>query len=245
MAKLISEAIPNAEDLLALAPEELAGVLMEILNSMSAQEQEAKLNPAIICGEFGIQGYPNQFSVPVSLALMEAWVWLEREGFLAPRPGGFNLNYHFVTRRGKRTKGATDLAAYRQASLLSVASLHPMIVQKVSSAFLRGEYETAIFQAYKELEVAVRDAGGFVPTDIGTDLMRKAFNKDNGPLTDMTLPDAEKEATAHVFAGAIGLFKNPHGHRNVPVTDPREAASIIGLASFLLGIVDRAKPPTP
>jgi uncharacterized protein (TIGR02391 family) len=245
VARLISEAIPNPEDLLALAPEELAGVLMEILNSMSAEEQRARLNPAIICGEFGIQGYPNQLSDPVSLALMEAWVWLEREGFLARRPGDFSLNYYFVTRRGKRTRGATDLAAYRQASVLPVASLHPIIAQKVSSAFLRGEYETAIFQAYKELEVAVRDAGGFAPTDIGTDLMRKAFNKDNGPLTDMTLPDAEREATAHVFAGAIGLFKNPHSHRNVPVTDPREAASVIGLASFLMGIVDRAKPSTP
>ncbi len=241
MAKLLSEAIPNPEDLLALAPEELAGALMEILHSTN----EAQLNPAIICVEVGTQGYPGQYRDAVSLALMEAWVWLEREGLIARRPGDFSLNYYFVTRKGKRIKGTTDLAAYRQATVLPVASLHPVIAQKVSSAFLRGEYETAIFQAYKELEVAVRNAGGFAPTDIGIDLMRRAFNKDSGPLTDMTLPEAERDATAHVFAGAIGLFKNPHSHRNVPVADPREAASVIGLASFLMGVVDRAKPSTP
>ena len=242
---LVSEVIPNPEDLLTLAPEELAGVLMEVLNSMTAEEQRARLNPAIICGEFGTQGYPSESREPLSRALMEAWVWLESEGLMARRPGDFNLNYYFITRKGKRIIGRTDLAAYRQASLLPVASLHPVIAQKASSAFLRGEYETAIFQAFKELEVAVRDAGGFAPTDIGTDLMRKAFNKDSGPLSDLTLPEAEREATAHVFAGAIGLFKNPHSHRNVPISDPREAASVIGLASFLMGIVDRAKPSPP
>jgi hypothetical protein len=48
MATLVSEALPNPENVLALAPEELAGVLMEILHSMTAEEQRAKLNPAII-----------------------------------------------------------------------------------------------------------------------------------------------------------------------------------------------------
>jgi hypothetical protein len=31
--------------------------------------------------------------------------------------------------------------------------------------------------------------------------MRKAFDKDKGPLSDETEPDAEREALAHLFAG--------------------------------------------
>jgi len=45
----------------------------------------------------------------------------------------------------------------------------------MDSAFLRGDYDVAIFQAFKEVEVAVRTRGGFSATDIGTDLMRRAF----------------------------------------------------------------------
>jgi Protein of unknown function (Hypoth_ymh) len=66
------------------------------------------------------------------------------------------------------------------------------------------------------------------------------------PLTDMTVEDAEREARAHLFAGAIGSYKNPHSHRNVALDDPDEAAEIIMLANHLLRIVDaRAEARKP
>ena len=105
------------------------------------------------------------------------------------------------------------------------------------SLFLRGEYDTAIFQAFKEVEVAVRDAGNYNPTDLGTKLIRGAFNAPNGRLTDTNLPEAEQQALSDLFAGAIGLYKNPHSHRHVSIT-AEEAVEIIMLASHLLYIVD-------
>jgi uncharacterized protein (TIGR02391 family) len=94
-----------------------------------------------------------------------------------------------------------------------------------------------VFEAMKAVEVAVRDASGLA-SEIGTTLMRRAFDKATGTLSDMTMPEAEREARAHLFAGAIGSYKNPHSHRNVALDDPDEAAEIIMLANHLLRIVD-------
>ena len=118
------------------------------------------------------------------------------------------------------------------------ASLHPLIAEWVWSNFVRGEYDTAVFQAFKEVEVAVRAAGDYGATDIGIDLMGKAFNVQTGKLADMTLPEAERRAMAALFSGAVGLFKNPSSHRHLVLNDPKEAAEMISFASLLMRIVD-------
>ena len=120
------------------------------------------------------------------------------------------------------------------------------MASKVYPAFLRGDYDTAIFQAFKEVEVAVRQAGSFPHDLVGDKLMRAAFataknNLPTGPLTDTQLPVGEQEAAAHLFAGAFGVYRNSTGHRHVP-TETVEAAEVIMFASQLLRIVDRLKP---
>ena len=95
--------------------------------------------------------------------------------------------------------------------------------------------------AFTAVEISVRDAGGFPVDDIGTDLMRKVFHEKTGPLTDRTLPKAERESFAHLFAGAIGAYKNPHSHRKVTMDDLREAQRQVLLASHLLHVIDAAK----
>ena len=72
-----------------------------------------------------------------------------------------------------------EFEAYRKASVLPRNQLHPVIAAKVYAAFLRGEYDTAVFQAFREIEVAVRAAGGFPADLVGTDLMREGFRPAN------------------------------------------------------------------
>ena len=67
--------------------------------------------------------------------------------------------------------------------------------------------------------------------------MGKAFNEENGTLTDQDQHKDENIARRSLFTGAIGAYKNPSSHREVEFT-PEEAAEIIIFASHLLRIVD-------
>ena len=235
--------IPDPEKILELEPEELAGYVMKYLHTLDAVRQQ-RIHPDT---HFGFKsGDPNnwppeyharidEYRYKIPRALMEAWVWLQREGFVAPNPDQ-NESF-FVTRRGERIKDSADLDAIRKADQLPRKILHPVIAQKAWSLFMRGEYDTAVFQAFKEVEVAVRAGGNYAPTDLGVDLMHKAFNENAGILTDKSLPTPERQAVSHLFAGAIGVYKNPHSHRHVGI-DAEEAVEMIMLASHLLRIVD-------
>ena len=195
----IAELLPDYQILLSLEPEDLAGVVLTHLNSLS-QEERGQLNRYNFSLPHTLLGYPQEHWKEIGRALMEAWVWLEREGLIAPNPGSQG-DWVFITRRGQRMKSAADLTAYRSAGLLPRHLLHPTLLGKVVAPFVRGEYDTAVFQAFKEVEVAVRAKGGFPDTEVGVPLMRAAFHPTNGPLRDSSVIEAEREATAHLWCG--------------------------------------------
>ena len=124
-----------------------------------------------------------------------------------------------------------------KSDFLPEHEFHPMIPQNVWSSFSQRAYGSAVFEAFKQVEIAVRETGGYKATDYGTNLMRKAFHIDNGNLTDQNRQRAEKQACSDLFAGAIGYCKNPGSHREVEIT-AEETVELITLASYLLRIVD-------
>ena len=164
---------------------------------------------------------------------------------IAPSPGNSagSSGVVFVTRRGKQITSDAAAADYRKASVLPWQLIHSAVARAARASFIRGDYQTAVFQAFEEVEVAVRSAGHFADTDIGTDVMREAFDAQKGPLRDATLPKSERESLAHLAAGAIGSYKNSHSHRTVTLSDPTYAVEMIFLASHLLRIIDARKPP--
>lgn len=107
--------------------------------------------------------------------------------------------------------------------------------------FALGDYETASFAAMKAVEIEVRRVAGLSNDLLGVPLMRKAFNPKDGPLRDPEAEGGEQQATADLFAGAIGAYKNPASHRTVQFEDPLEAAEVLQLADLLLRIVKRAE----
>ena len=222
----ITRTLPTVDSVLQLEPEELGGYLLESLSTGNSQD--------LHLSKFNSRIGAHYKEDAVNNAVLEAWAWLVREGLLIPAEDDLYL----ISRRGKRLKGRQDLQAYRKSNILPKESLHPTIADRVWPNFIRGEYDTAVFQAFKEVEAAVRTAGGFQATDIGTDVMGKAFNYNSGTLTDMTLPETERQAMLALFTGAVGLFKNPSSHRHRALSNPKEAAEMISFASLLMRIVD-------
>jgi len=228
--------IPDAEAVLALEPEELAGVALELVIPV-AEENRQQIHPTNFINPAMIGPFVRRLH-EVELAMAEAWNWLIREGLLAPAPGDSH-GWHFVTRRGKRLKDRQGVASYSSLVLLPRALLHPVILQCCWSAFMRGEYDTAVFQAFRELEVSIRAAGGYSADDIGVPLAQKAFGV-SGPLTDLSAPSGERVALLNMMTGALGSYKNPHSHRRVHLS-AEDASEMIVMASHLMKIVD-ARP---
>ena len=143
-----------------------------------------------------------------------------------------------LSRRARRFESDEDFAHFRLARRLNRDLLHPVIAEEVWLSFIRGRFATAVFEAMRAVEVAVREAAGFPQGAHGVKMIRDAFHKDTGPLRDPDQENAEREALMHLFAGAIGSYKNPHSHRDVPMDDAGEAIEVVMLASHLLRIAD-------
>jgi len=238
----ISTIVPDVDVYLTLEPEEIAFVTLENLNSFDEREQQ-HINRHNYGMHYTIQEYPQEKWQQCQQALMEGWMYLEAEGLVAYKPGDNSSNY-FLTNRGKQFKTQADVSAFRNARYFPKHSIHPLLLEKVFPLYLRGEYETAVFQSFLLVEIAVRDAARLEPRLIGTDLMRKAFNDETGTLTRLDEPVAERKSLQDLFAGAIGRFKNPSSHRHIEFSSPTEAIELIQFASHLLKIVDERVPIT-
>lgn len=229
-----SQIFPPVETVLEMEPEELAPFVLQQISSV----QDGNLNRynySLGSGDF-IQ-WAGANNEEVLRRLMVAWAWLEKELFVAPKPGSQG-DWVFITQRGRKILETQDFEAYKKGKLLSTDNLDPVLVRKVKPAFIRGDYDTAVFEAFKEVEVRVRRKAKLAATDIGVALMRKAFGS-SGSLADITLPGGEQVALMDLFAGAIGTYKNPSSHRNVDFINAAEVADIIHTANQLLRIVDR------
>ncbi|MBM3210666.1 TIGR02391 family protein [Candidatus Poribacteria bacterium] len=230
---MFKKIFPPIEKAIEMEPEELAPFVLRHLKKIG------KINRGnyTLRGQEELRQYSGEHLEKFQRKLMEAFVWLERELFVAPLPDELG-EWRFITEKGERILEEEDFSAYTRDSLLSSETLNPILVRKVKPLFIRGDYDTAIFQAFKIVEAKVRERGGYSNNDYGVDLMRKAFHPENGKLRNEKAVKAEREAMSHLFAGVIGLFKNPSSHRIIENIAPEDAADLIRFASFLLRTIE-------
>lgn len=229
----LNEIWTSPEVLLALEPEELGGIIIEHVNA-HPENLERTSTPFPMFLGVNLADFDPEQREAISNALVEAWHWLEREGLVLKRP--FSKGF-FLTRRGRRLQTRSEVEFYIASQMLPRRLLHPRVVQRAWGAVLRGDLQTAVFLSFREVEIAVRAAADLPAELVGVPLVRDAFNKLGGPLSDSREPEGEREALSHLFAGAIGRFKNPPSHRDV-LLSLAEASEALTLASMLLRIVD-------
>jgi hypothetical protein len=236
MSKL-HELFPTAESLLELAPDTLAPILLRVV---AAERQGGMFWPPIVTQVTigsgmtaeGQHAYPYHKQHQVDALVAETFELLRRMGMIHPAPDTNGQNgWMVLSRDGEEAiEGEDGFDRIRALRSFPKELLHPTIAKDAYAALQRGDLSTAVRDAFTAVEISVRDA----VDDYGTDLMRKALHEQTGPLTDQNLPKAERESFAHLFAGAIGAFKNPHSHRKVAIDDLREAQRQVLQASHLL-----------
>lgn len=204
---------------------------------MSKPEVEAKIEYQRIIGEVNPGGYqPIRFSRIKYKASSETHIDIRQfqRGYDDEGEDMF-----FPTKKGFRFLERDFNKVIKEYTLLPKTYVHTEIINKSFSLLENGEFESAVLQGFKIIETKLREKIEAEPEEIGVKLIRKAFNPDNGKLTDFKLPKAEREAFSNYIAGAFGYYKNPCSHRDVEM-DFISAFDRIVVASDLLKIIDKA-----
>lgn len=171
------------------------------------------------------QPKPHDLSTMLT-RLSDAWAWLVAHALIGPSATNPNGGWFRLTAAGAEVMEDPNSLAKVWAADRLAGDLHPAL-SAARSNFALGDYETASFAAMKAVEVEVRRVAGLPNELLGVALMRKAFSPKDGALRDTGAEAGEQQATADLFAGAIGAYKNPASHRTVQFDDPVEAAEVL------------------
>jgi len=219
---------------------DLAGYILEALMS-AGQMERGVWNRRNFCmqvsGEYAGPGQGQDMAV--GIACSTAWSWLESNGFICRHPEQDN-DWFLPTPRGVAVRDHQALRQFISNEQLPEAFLHPELLANVRPLFLQSRFETAVFEAFKSLEVAIRNAAKLGHDMIGIQLASRAFSPEDGVLTDKAAEKGERVALMNLMTGALGSYKNPSSHRRVEII-AEEARDMIVLASHLLKIVDARK----
>jgi uncharacterized protein (TIGR02391 family) len=234
--------IPDSGAVIALPAANLAGYILEVLMS-AGQMERGVWNRRNFCmqvsGEYAAQGQGQDLAV--GIACSTAWAWLESNSFICRHPEQDN-DWFLATPLGNAVRDHQTIRRFISNEQLPEAFLHAELLVNVRPLFLQSRFETAVFEAFKSLEVAIRNAAKLGYDMIGTQLASRAFNPEDGVLTDKNVEKGERVALMNLMTGALGSYKNPSSHRRVEIA-AEEARDMIVLASHLLKIVDaRALP---
>ena len=233
--------IPDPHQAIAMPVEELAGYLVmhhkghrhfNVHNEMCGVDSPSGSSSLrdYFAGDFQLKEQYKE-------ALIEAYSWAYTEGLFIPDPNQITGNWWKVSRRGRQLTTHLDVLKLAARDILPKSFLHPLILEYSAPIFHMGRYDAAVFQAFKQVEIAVRDATGL--TLDGASLMKTAFNADKSKTHLNTASEpSEREGLMFIFAGAIQLFRNSTGHKNIEL-DPKEAAHLLIHASYLLNLLEK------
>lgn len=229
----LSQYISKIEVLNTLEPEALAGILLSMLK---------KRDKFLFYNEWLQIQQDFNWNHDTKMIISAAWQYLRSECLIGPSPD--QDGWEIVTKRGHHINDSEGIDDLSRRTLLKKQLLHASLQSTTFSQFLSGNYELSVIQAYKEVEICVRDKSQLKSLN-GVNLMRSAFKPKSGrginpgPLTDTNLDVSEQEGMMNIFAGAMGWCRNPVHHKTIEMSLD-EAMQMISFASYLLSLVDKS-----
>ena len=144
----LRDLVPDFAVLLAMEPEQLAGYLLQDMNSRPGRERMVTVNHWMSDLFAGANpAYPMERQDAVFRALAEAWNWLEVQGLVVwPDQSNGRNGYRVPSRRGERLTSDETFTQFPRGTELPKEFLHPAFREKVWLLFLGGDYDTAVFQ---------------------------------------------------------------------------------------------------
>ena len=100
-------------------------------------------------------------------------------------------------------------------ALMPESYVHPILIKKCFALLKTGEFDSGIIQAFKAIEILTREKIGASNDIFWERLLKKAFNADDGILTDMKLPKSERCAFLNYITGAFSFYRNSSTHRDL------------------------------
>jgi hypothetical protein len=151
----LNSIIEDGSAVIAMNPEDLALAVLRSLNA--SDENYARRGQR---APFSFTNYCNQqaalyASTPqdqCARAIGTAFQHLVNIGMLIPNPHGNPFGWFMLTDRAKAIKSTLDYEHYRHASRYPRGAIHPAIEQNTYSEFMKGDYDTAVFKAFKTVE---------------------------------------------------------------------------------------------
>lgn len=232
---LFKTLIPDASNLVSMHIPELSGYLLEYL-----LKDGGNWNRRNCCMQISKEYGSPVFGVDeVGVAISTAWAWLESNGLICRHPDRDN-EWFVPTKRAGDVSNRKALEKIISNQQLPEEFLHPALLINARPLYLQSRFDTAVFEAFKLLEVTIRSHAGLGNDLVGVQLASRAFHPENGELTDMSTEKGERTALMSLMTGALGSYKNATSHRHLIISS-EEARDMLMLASHLLKIVDARK----
>lgn len=223
---------PSHVELEVAAVRAVAGAMLKVLHHRCGETGTFNIRNVLI----DVRTLYEVHSWECARAASEALTWLSAQSLISQAPEG-DPGWCNLTRAGLQAAQASDFEKWSSERELPTAFLHPTIVAECMDSFRLGRFDTAVFEAFKTLEVAIRSAAGLGHDLVGVPLASRAFNPEDGQLTYKGHEKGERVALMNLMCGALGSYKNPTSHRRVDL-EPLEAREMLILASHLLRIVE-------
>lgn len=143
----------------------------------------------------------------------------------------------------KVTWGRVETPRQAPVRRLDLQRLHPAVISAASGLFADRQYDSAVSEALKSVEVRVRDLTELQLS--GAPLMQEAF-KPKEPRLNVAVEagrsgDDERGGFFYLFRGAMVGIRNPKAHELSRGEDPDEALEVLALASLLHRRLDVAE----